>query len=417
MKLLTCTTLYFVSITLLVFSLGGFIFYHSLRTITSGDADERLNDEKAKVLNYVKVSRKIPYNAIAFGDTMTYKEIASSFSSEMLKDTMLYNSSEKESEPYRMIEFPISNGEKTYRAIIFKPLIESDDLTEGIFQSLAIIAAILLGVLIVLNFFVSKAAWKPFYKSLEKLKSFDVTKHEGVAFDATTITEFKAMNKAIEDMTARISTDYKSLKEFTENASHEIQTPLAIIQSKLELLIQSETLSKEQMNNVQAVYESASRLSKLNQALLLLTKIENRQFAEVTDVALNQVIENKLELFKEWVEHRKISVEKHITPFIVKVNPALADILITNLISNSIKHNIDGGKLNMKLMDNQLVIENLGAINFGSSDDLFTRFKKADQSSDSLGLGLAIVKEICNAYGFRIHYENVENLHRITLDF
>jgi signal transduction histidine kinase len=418
MKLLTRTTLYFIPVTLIVLGLGGFVFFDNLKHYTKEDANERLLTEKQRVLSYVAAYNHLPVTSLAFGDTVSFNEIPSAFEERKMKDTILYNSAEKELEPYRMIKFPVLLNGRYYRATIAKPLVESDDLTKAISESLLIIAAILLVVLTVFNFILTKTAWRPFYSSLEKLGSFDLTKGgQQITFDKTNTSEFSQLNSALSVMTSKISSDYKSLKEFTENASHELQTPLSVIQSKLELLIQSENLSPGQVDNVKAIYESANKLSRLNQALLLLTKIENRQFAETKEVSLDQLIERKLELFSELIEHKKLSIEKKLSPINIKAHPTLADILITNLLGNAIKHNIEGGKLGIETGNRQMVIFNSGSPISGSSEDLFARFKKANPSSDSLGLGLAIVKEICDVYGYNIRYDYSDGIHKMTLDF
>ena len=244
-----------------------------------------------------------------------------------------------------------------------------------------------------------------------------MAKDAGITFDNTEITEFKTLNTVLDSMTKKMSADYMSLKEFTENASHELQTPLAVMQSKIELLIQSENLTPDQLSNISAVYESVNKLSKLNQALLLLTKIENRQYAETAEIALNTLVQQKLELFKEWLEYRKLFVEIDLHPLDIWANPILADILITNLLSNAIKHNLDNGKLHIELHDKHLLIMNSGVPVTGDTTDFLSRFKKANQASDSLGLGLAIVKEICAMYGYTIEYTYEDNVHCVSIFF
>ncbi len=417
MRLLTRTSVYFVGITLLVFSLGGIVFYHTLRTVTSEDVDERLLDGKNKVLSYVKSNSVLPQNSISFGDTLSISATTSVNAYQIIKDTILYNASEKEREPYRMIKFLVNARNGNYSVAICKPLIESDDLSDGIFESIAIIASLLLIVLIVSNIIVTKKAWKPFYSTLEKLRSFDLAKEGSIVFDATRTSEFAALNNVLKAMTDKISIDYKNLKEFTENASHELQTPLSVIQSKIELLIQSQNLSAEQAENVKAIYESASKLSKLNQALLLLAKIENHQFADVKEVSVDALIIRKLELFEELIAHKKISVEKHLEQLEIKVHPVLVDILLSNLINNAIKHNLVGGRLYIETKERKLIVKNSGEALSVPADSIFQRFKKSNQASDSLGLGLAIVKEICNVYGYSIQYGYQDNMHSITVVF
>ena len=417
MKLLTRTTLYFVGITLLVFSLGGIVFYNTLRSVTSADVDERLQDGKNKVMSYVKIHGTLPQNSISFGDTLTVSATVAVSSDNIIKDTILYNTSERESEPYRMVRFSVNAGNSNYNVAIYKPLIESDDLSHGILESIAIIAGLLLLILIISNIVITKNAWKPFYSTLEKIKSFDLAKEGNVSFDATKTEEFTALNNVLKSMTDKISADYRNLKEFTENASHELQTPLSVIQSKIELLIQSQNLSAEQAENVKTIYESASKLSKLNQALLLLAKIENHQFVEAKEVSVDALITGKLELFEELISHKKIKVEKHLASLLIKAHPVLSDILLTNLINNAIKHNREGGILSVETRDKQLVVKNSGEALSVPAESIFERFKKSNQASDSLGLGLAIVKEICNVYGYKVRYDYQDNTHTVTVTF
>ncbi len=417
MKLITRTTLYFVAITLPVFAVGGILFYHSVRSVTRSDADEKLVNEEKRVLGYIKAHGDIPRNSIAFGDTVAFTIAAGAPITKVLKDTILYNSQEKEIEPYRMLVFGANTGNKSFRVIIFKPLIETDDLTHAILKSLAISGAILLLLLIVLEVGMSKTLWKPFYDTLEKLKSFNIAKGGRQNFTKSGISEFNVLNASLQSLTDKLSSDYKSLREFTENASHEIQTPLTIIQSKLELIIQSETLNRGQTGNIQLALESVTRLSKLNNALLLLTKIGNRQFTEENYLALDLLIKEKLEQVKEITEHRNLTVQTHLNPMKVKCNPTLLDILVGNLIGNAIKHNLQGGNIEVVTGSDKLIIKNTGTPTSLKPEELFARFKRANPSSGSLGLGLAIVKEICDTYGFKVNYDYRDLTHCITVNF
>jgi len=416
MKLLTRTNIYFLALTLLVFSLGGEVFFQRVHAINKSDANERLEDEKNKVIDYIKTHHSLPINAISLGDSLAFYPTAG-IVEEKIAHTKVYNASEKEYEPYQTIVFGVSVSDRFYKAVISRPLLESDDITAAIAQAIAIIATCLIILLLLSNFIISKIVWLPFYKALEKIKSFDLTQETEIDFTKTNIKEFKMLNEVLGSMTKKISSDYRNLKEFTENASHELQTPLAIIQSKLELLIQSDNLTEKQMEEVQVVYESAGRLSKLNQALLLLTKIENKQFSESSTVAINDLIKNKLTAFDELLKHKGILVEKHLTQVSLQMHPALADILVTNLIGNAIKHNVNSGKIVIDLNGKQLFIKNTGRLLTGSPQDLFERFRKADGSSESLGLGLAIVKEICKMYEYEIRYEYANGIHNVMVSF
>lgn len=417
MKLLVRTNIYFIAITLIVFSLGGKVFYERVTSLNKADARERLEEDKQKVLDYVWNYHLLPQNTLALAGLISYSPTSDTAKKDTYGHTKIYNSAEKEFEPYEILEFTINNEGKFYRATIYHSLMESDDLETAITESIVIIGVGLLFILLLSNYLLSKVLWSPFYRTLVKIKSYDLAKDAGIEFDTTAIAEFKTLNTVLASMIKKMSADYKSLKEFTENASHELQTPLAVIQSKIELLIQSENLTPEQLNNISAVYESVTKLSKLNQALLLLTKIENRQYAETMEIEIDALVQQKLELLREWIEYRKLTVETDLHPVNIRANSILTDVLITNLLSNAIKHNLDGGKLQIESDNNHLLIMNSGVPVTGNTADLLSRFKKASQASDSLGLGLAIVKEICTMYGYSIEYISKDNMHCISIFF
>jgi len=215
-----------------------------------------------------------------------------------------------------------------------------------------------------------------------------------------------------------VRSDYQSLKSFTENASHELQTPLSVIGSNLEMLIQDENLTENQLKQISQLIDSLGKVSKLNQTLLLLTKIENRQFATTEKTDLSEVLENKLALLHTWVNHKSIDVKTVILPDVcIHISPYLLEILLNNILGNAIKYNTHNGKLNIHLSDDKLVIENLGAKPDYSTEEMFGRFRKGRSNGDSLGLGLAIVKQICETYQFEISYNYTNDFHSLTIQF
>ena len=106
----------------------------------------------------------------------------------------------------------------------------------------------------------------------------------------------------------KIRTDFVNLKEFTENASHEIQTPLAIIKSKLEMVLQDKSLNDKQYQQIQAAFESTIRLSKLNEALLLLSRIENQQFVGQKEIDFCLLLQTRVQYLEELFDLKKIEV-------------------------------------------------------------------------------------------------------------
>jgi signal transduction histidine kinase len=218
-------------------------------------------------------------------------------------------------------------------------------------------------------------------------------------------------------MAKKMRRDYVNLKEFNENASHEIQTPLSIIKSKLELLIQGEGLNQEQAGLINSVYEATTRMSRLNQGLLLISKIDNNQFHNTEQVDLQVILNKTLEHFEEILELRKIRVVAHIvSPARAQMNPTLAEILVSNLVNNAIRHNLEEGEIRIGMDPDGFEIANTGYPLTIPPEDLFRRFRKSERAADSVGLGLSIVKKITQLYQFDIRYEVKEGFHRIRLN-
>ena len=307
------------------------------------------------------------------------------------------------------------NG-KPYRVAIRKSMIQSYKLIESV--SAAIIA--FLGLLMISMFFfhrrLSGKLWEPFYDSLARIKDFDWTKGEKLQLADSNITEFNELGDVMEKMASKMQHDYKSLREFTENASHEIQTPLALINARVEQFIQSGDLGKDHTYWIEEIYHASRRMSRLNQGLLLLAKIENQQFTGLEEIDLSKFVENKLTDFEDILSHKQINVQIQSSgSFYKTMSPALADIMIANLLNNAIRHNRMNGSLHIETGNKYFQISNTGNVLKTDPERLFERSKKESSGTESLGLGLAIVKQICDNYGLHISYENRDSIHIISV--
>ncbi|MFV0593398.1 MAG: sensor histidine kinase [Draconibacterium sp.] len=418
MKLLTRTSLNFLSISLFIFLLGLMVFYFLLRK----QVDANINAELIKKENAIRSelntahgtekTPQSPADKVVIVPAPTGNEIT-----HMFKDTVLFDAQAQHYIPHRQLEFPTEiNGQK-YRVKIYKSLAETDSLIIRILLLLTVVVVMLIAALLVLNLHTSQKAWRVFYDTLEKVSHYDLNSQQEFSPQASDIKEFSDLNLVLTSMTDRIKNDYYNLKEYTENASHEIQTPLAVITSKLELLLQSDKLPEKELKTITDALEASSKLSRLNKTLLLLAKIENRQFPETKEVDLLELINNQLENFEELIENKQIQVKLPETSRPVKMNPFLADIMIANLIKNGLRHNVKGGKLEFDISEERLIVSNSGEKIQGDEEQLFTRFYKASSSDKSTGLGLAIVQKICEVSGFRVQYAYRENLHQFSIFF
>ena len=307
---------------------------------------------------------------------------------------------------------------KIYQFIITKSQIESDDIIQGIIFSMFLVFIILLIILISFNYFLSKKIWKPFYHTLESLGKFDLQNKIIPEIEASNINEFEKLNEVLKTMMKKMLKDFSIQKEFSENTSHEMKTPLAIIKSKLELLMQSDNYTESQVKLIQNISDTVNRLSRINNALLLITKIENKQYPVNEDLDLGIVIKKHMQIFDELILEKKLISKVDIKSSLrIKMNPLLADMMISNLISNAIKHNIPNGNIIIMLTTHSLKFENTGhKLNF-NTDYMFERFAKDRQNPESLGLGLHIVKKIIENSNLHIEYKFENNIHSFNLFF
>jgi signal transduction histidine kinase len=234
----------------------------------------------------------------------------------------------------------------------------------------------------------------------------------------TGISEFDELNAVITALTDKVISDYKTLKQFSEDASHELQTPLSIIRAKVESLLNMHHPTLEQTEIIQSIYSSVERLSKLSRSLVLLTKVENRQFRDIQQINLKESIQHRLFEFQELIQLKKLKVKTQFADDgMIHMSPSLADILINNLISNAINHNLVGGIIEIELFEHEFIICNSGEKQLETPEKIFERFHKQNQASKSIGLGLAIVKKICDTHNMKVSYSFKVDRHCFRLEF
>jgi len=316
-----------------------------------------------------------------------------------------------DNDAYRELTFSIIAGGQWYKARVIKSLAATHDTASAVFLITFCTILLVLVVTILINRSILKKLWQPFYQSLDILQQFKVGNREQLQFPSTGIDEFNFMNAALERSTGKALQDYNALRVFTENASHELQTPLAIIRSKLEVLMQGENLSEQQFASLQSASEALNRLSRMNQSLLLLTKIENEQYTLKSAVDIDLLLKNKIEQFKELWEDKHLQIAQDVKQVQLHVNKELVELLLNNLFSNATRHNYDHGEIFIVLDEDKLMISNTGAKAPLNKAHLFQRFYNPLKSSTGNGLGLAVIRQICEASGLEVVYEYTEEKH------
>jgi len=406
-------------ITASVLVIGAIIYYFTINYIIQKQLDRDLTEEMAEVVTYINTKQKLPQQVDFDEEQTVFTEtnqtnIRMHFYDAPYK-AAVSNTDDDDDNNGRAVENLVSLNGKNYKVTITI----SRSGTEYLVQLIATITAILMaGLLIILfltNRFVLKGLWKPFFFMLNRLKSFSVSDTFLLTSIKNNVDEFNELDTAINQMSSRVKNDFKTLKQFTENASHEMMTPLSVITSKLDTLIQDETLKPEHYKQLQDIYSASGKLSRLNHSLLLLVKIENNLIDESETLYLDKLVIEKIEQFQELIISRDIVVATNIHPKQLQVSKYLMDILLNNLFSNAIRHNIDHGSLIISVTDDSLTIQNSGAV-LSTEEHIFERFQKG-KKSEGTGLGLAIVKNICTLYAWQIAYSYTDAMHTIQIMF
>jgi signal transduction histidine kinase len=405
---------------MVIFTAGGLTFYQLVRMTIIRQIDMGMLTEEEIIEEQILYYDSIPDFTTIFGhqiEVTVYENPVKPV--QKIQDTVITDPENTTSTEYRHL---VTKGNmedgRGYRISIYKSLEDTHNLITDLFLIICLAFILLSIILIVVNYLVSRKIWVPFYQTLNKIKDFNINDNLQINLSPTGIREFDRLNRVLTTMSEKIRADYLNLKEFTEDASHEIQTPLSIIKSKLELLFQSENLTDKQAENIRAIYEATTRLSKLNYSLLLISKIQNQQYASTERVDLAGITDKFLLHFKEIIEQKNIRVDRHYkTEETINMNHDLAEILISNLLGNAIKHNIEDGWVTVDLDAAELVITNTGQTLAFDPNDLFKRFRKGDVSGDSSGLGLSIVSKIAALYHMDIEYTLNGNIHTLGLAF
>ncbi|WP_074406013.1 MULTISPECIES: sensor histidine kinase [Aquimarina] len=420
MKLLSLSNRYYFTGLFIVSLVGGLSSYFVIRRTVNSEFNDKLFAAKEELIDELyRHDELLSSYSLNIGDNITIQKVDKDPKIQtFIKDTILFNEYQNEQMNYRQITFSDKVRNNFYIFSITKSLLSTEDLIRGVTQVIALITALFFITMLVLSNIVSQRIWIPFYNTLNQIKDFNVKKPKPLSFSETNIVEFEELNSTLELMTNQVVKDYKNLKEYTENTSHEIQTPLAIIKNKMELLMQDKNLSEQQISILGQVYESTGRLSKLKDNLSLLSKIDNNQFIDTSKLIVAEYLKKKIGRVKELLDIKNIEVTLDLkeNPSIA-INETMAYVLFNNLISNAIKHNIESGKIIMTLTNAYFEIKNTGEPLEMSEEELFGRFKKSGNKLDSSGLGLSLVYRIVDYYDFSISYKNTDIWHTITLKF
>ncbi len=352
MKLLNRAILYYSLAMLLSFAYTGAILFTSIHHLVLKQVTESLLREKDIIRDQLEIADTIP----DFSDLFNHQIEVTIYKHRVVKsqniiDTLLYDTLNHKEMEYRFLVYTDNTSDnKGYMISTSKSIDHEKSLLYEILGIIVILFAVLSLLLIIIIISISNRLWGSFYVTLSNIRKYDVKTSQEFIPVATRITEFAQLNEVLKTLTEKIRSDYLNLKEFSENASHEIQTPLAIIRLRIEQMLQSSDINDELAEHLVSIGQSVSKISRINQALSLISKIENNQYPEISVVNVNQKIEAILSQFHDFILSRKLNVQFDAADEVeIQMNPDLSDFLFSNLMGNAIKHNIDKGWIKISL--------------------------------------------------------------------
>lgn len=418
MKLVDKFTLWFLGIIMVIIPINSVITYYSIKREIDRSAIERLKHVNVRVAE--QIGKGQPPAEYSAGCRVLYAKTDTAFAADhyiiterdVTHDPMLNDNDRK------IIVTSYHNiHDQYYRITSGDYVSRSEQILAGLRISIMWKLIILVALVVLTARFASRVVLAPFYGTIKKLQFFNLKSKKRLVLPETRTKEFKELNLFVKKMTDKAVDDYSSLKEFSENASHELQTPLAIIRSKLELLSESD-IQGDQAVLIADMNNAVEKLTRINRSLILLSRLENNEYEATEEVPFDQYTKEALGAFCDLIALKELTVKSSIEESVcLKLHASLADILLNNLLSNAIRHNMPGGTIEVILNREFLMVKNTGKAPENPTSEMFQRFKKGSQCNNSIGIGLSIVKQICDMNSFEIQYHYTSGLHILIVNF
>ncbi|MBP3419807.1 MAG: HAMP domain-containing histidine kinase [Marinifilaceae bacterium] len=407
---------------LILMSIWAVLFYYRMVDEINDEADDSLEDYASTIISRKLAGVEMPDMSDGTNNSYSIKVVDSNYVNNTPRlrysDRKVYIDAKNENEPARVLNIIFQDATGTfYELEVLTPTFERADLMGAIFWWIIFLFVLLFISIIGVAMWLFVITMRPLYVLLNCLDRYKPGTNFSMELSETSVQEFRKLNIAAQSAIERSEKIFEQQKQFIGNASHELQTPLAIIGNRTEWLIDNVNLSEEQMSELFKIQRTAKRAARLNSTLLLLTKIDNGQFPESVTVNISQIVHESLEQYKEIYEVRNIECSENIVEyFAVNMNESLATTLISNLIKNSFIHSLEGGSINIELRNNSFIVSNQGLEPL-DAEHIFDRFYQGNKNAGSLGLGLALSKAICRYYNFKLTYRFFDGMHHFRVDF
>ena len=392
-------------------------FYLGIMSEVNDEVDDSLEDYSELIITRSLAGKELPAHDSGSNNQYFLREVDESYvrshQAISYRDSMIYIKEKNETEPARILTTLFKDKEnRHYELSVFTPTIEKRDLQEAIFHLLIALFATLLIAILVINIWVFRRSMKPFYQLLNWLDKYRLGQENEPLDISTYTTEFRKLNETVKRYATHSEEIYRQQKLFIGNASHEIQTPLAVCQNRIEMLMEDESLSEEQLSELAKTYQTLEYVSKLNKSLLLLSKIDNSQFVDSANVCINELVHRYMDDYQEVYDYKEIQITLNEKEnFHLQINETLASMLITNLLKNAYVHNNEHGTIQIEIGKDYITFSNSGDLQPLDEKRVFERFYQGKKKEGTTGLGLAIVAAICRQCSLAVSYRFVNNRH------
>ncbi|MCF8233078.1 MAG: HAMP domain-containing histidine kinase [Bacteroidales bacterium] len=330
-------------------------------------------------------------------------------------DTVMVNQRTQRENIYRKKTTYVTVNGNHYRLEITKEADELYGFRDDVFHIVLPVFIVLVVAIFLVNYLLSGYLLDPFRRILKQMSLYRIGQSGSLDHIKTSTFEFDKLKQLYENMRQRIEDDYYQLKEYTENMSHELQTPLSIIQNKTESLLSANDLKPGQAKQLKAIYEETQQLSRMGRALNLITQIENQEFKNIQTITTAPVIRSHVDKIWEIAEMKQLGIQTNLNEqHTLTIDAGLLDILVRNLIKNAIRYSHPSTIIQIETGEEYFRVINQGDEPEFPEEEVFKRFRKGNRHK-SLGLGLAIAKKICEVSGLHIDYKYRDGKHIFTV--
>lgn len=410
------------AVLLPLMAVWGALFYFTMVDEIRDEADDSLEDYSAMIISRILSGEELPQGNDGSNNSFEVRAVDSNYAAThphlSYRDENIYIPDKREQEPARVLTSIFSDAEgQFYELMVMTPTFEKNDLFEAVLAWIVVLYVALLFIVLVVTMIIFRRSLQPLYDLLHWLDAYRPGGRPESVPNKSDVEEFRRLNVALQQAVDRSEELFERQSQFIGNASHELQTPLAIIGNRVEWLLDSPSITEEEAGELFKIQKTLSRAVRLNKTLLLLTKIDNGQFPESVEVDIVTALEEGVESYGDVYAAREVNFTHNLpTELKVTMNESLASTLISNLVKNAYVHTPQGGDAHIEIVGRTLRVSNTGGEPL-DKEHIFERFYQAARKEGSTGLGLALVAAVCRYYNLRLEYFFADGKHHFEVEF